>query len=335
MRHAPSGRYAPVTAGDALEALLTGQDDEALVRSTPVPTGFDVLDRALGGGINATELLLLGGLPGVGKTIAAIQIARNLARDGRDVVYACYEHTTGDLLARLLLLELGEEADALDPHLELLRDVVRTSMVDPDALRQLVDSEPLLRAAIERMRGYTDRLWLVAASGAHTAVEELAALVDEHLPRGGLLVVDYLQKVSVRPEPSDETEKVTRIAEGLKELALSRRISVIAITAADRRALDAPRLRLHHLRGSSALAYEADVAIILNDKFQILSKVHLAYDTAQAEGARNFVVFSVEKNRGGPALVDLEFRKNFTHYRFGSQGAYVRERLVDERLNVE
>lgn len=193
----------------------------------------------------------------------------------------------------------------------------------------------MLAAAIERMRSYTDRLWLLSASGAHTGVDELAALVDEHLPRGGLLVVDYLQKVSVRPEPPHEAEKVTRIVETLKELALTRRISVVAITAADRAALDAPRLRLHHLRGSSALAYEADVAIILSDKLQILSKVHLAYDTARAEGARNYVVFSIEKNRGGPALVDLEFRKNFAHYRFEPQGAYVRERLVDERLNVE
>lgn len=329
------GRNAPVTAAATLTAMLTGEVDDAGLRSPAVGTGFDVLDTSLGGGLRAGDLLLLGGLPGVGKTIAALQMARNVARTGNEVVYACYEHTAGDLLSRLLLMELAEEGDALDPQLELLRDTIRSSMVDPHALRALVDREPLLSAAIERMADYTERLWLVSASGAHTGVDELAALVDDHLRPGGLLVVDYLQKVAVNPEPADEAEKVTRITEALKELALTERVAMVAVTAADRAALDASRLRLHHLRGSSALAYEADVVIVLNDKFHCVSKVHLAYDTARAEGFKNYVVFSIEKNRGGPALIDLEFRKDFANYRFRPSGAYVRERLVDERMNVE
>ncbi|MDP9022331.1 MAG: AAA family ATPase [Actinomycetota bacterium] len=331
----PRRRYAPTTAAAALDALLTADHHGGTVRGAPLPTGFDVLDTTLGGGIGPTDLVLLAGLPGVGKTVAALQVARHHARSGGDVVYACYEHTAGELLTRLLLMELGQDGDHLDPHLELLREAVRDCLGAPLSFRALVDREPLLAAAIDRLRGYSDRLWLVSASGAHTGVGELADLVEEHLAGGGLLIVDYLQKVAVRPEPPDEAEKVTRIAEALKDLALTRQVPVLAVTAADRSALDAPRLRLHHLRGSSALAYEADVAVILNDKSRCVSKVHLAYDTVRAEGFRHSVVFSVEKNRGGPALVDLEFRKDFAHYRFDPQGDYVRERLVDERLNVE
>jgi hypothetical protein len=44
------------------------------------------------------------------------------------------------------------------------------------------------------------------------------------------------------------------------------------------------------------------------------------------------VVFSVEKNRGGPAMVDLEFRKDFLHYRFETRGSYMAVRSVDDRL---
>lgn len=130
MRRDLTRRHVPTTATDVLSPLLTGEDDDVLARSAPLSTGFDVLDASLGGGLTATELLLLGGLPGVGKTVAALQMARNLARDGHPVVYACYEHTVGDLLVRLLLMELGEEVDALDPHLELLRDAVSSSVVD-------------------------------------------------------------------------------------------------------------------------------------------------------------------------------------------------------------
>jgi hypothetical protein len=75
--------------------------------------------------------------------------------------------------------------------------------------------------------------------------------------------------------------------------------------------------------------------MILNDKFAIVSKVHLAYDEVKAKSFKDKAIFSIEKNRGGPALIDLEFRKDFPHYRFDPVGAHVTERLVDERFHEE
>ncbi len=92
-------------------------------------------------------------------------------------------------------------------------------------------------------------------------------------------------------------------------------VAVIAVVAADIHGLANRRLRLHNLRGSSALAYECDVAVILNDKSQAVSKVHLAYDPVRAATFKHQVVFTVEKNRGGQAPLDLEFRKDFASYR--------------------
>jgi replicative DNA helicase len=144
--------------------------------------------------------------------------------------------------------------------------------------------------------------------------------------------VDYLQKIAMQPEPEHETEKVTRVVEELKDFALSNDVAVVALVAADWDGLRAGRVRLHHLRGSSALAYECDVAVILNEKHTAVARTHLAYDLGRAETFKQHVVFSVEKNRGGPALVDLEFRKDFTHYRFDPRGSYMSERSVDDRL---
>ena len=64
-------------------------------------------------------------------------------------------------------------------------------------------------------------------------------------------------------------------------------------------------MRLQHLRGSTALAHEADVVITLNEKWTAVSKSHLAFDAIRAKTYRQFVVFSVEKNRAGPARVDM------------------------------
>jgi replicative DNA helicase len=65
-----------------------------------------------------------------------------------------------------------------------------------------------------------------------------------------------------------------------------------------------------------------------------VSRDHLAYDTVKAERYKQFVVFSVEKNRGGPAMIDLEFRKDFLHYRFETRGSYMAKRSVDDRLEA-
>ena len=304
----------------------------------PFPTNFSPLDQVLAGGLRPGELVLVGGSPGVGKTVATLQWARNMALQGIPTIYVCYEHEESALLGRLLALELGELPHAEDDmEMEKLRlGIQEVAAGSGRGLTDVLESEEMLRLASQHIDAYGDLLWLVKASGAHTGLEELEDMVVERLKAGPvILFVDYLQKVSVRPEPPDEGEKVTKIAEALKDLALRYKIPVVAIVAADKEGIKARRLRLHHLRGSSALMYEADVAVLLNDKFNCVSKVHLAYDPVRAETFHNYTIFTIEKNRGGPNLIDIEFRKDFLYYRFNPEGGIVAEKLIDERVYTE
>lgn len=330
----PSAPGGVRTAAAALGDLLHESPDTGS-RHAAVATGFDPLDQELNGGLLPGTLTLLGGAPGAGKTITALQWSRNMAREGRHCLYACYEHDERELLLRLLALEanfIGHGADEPTGNLaRTLREVASGQQQLPSA----VNSDPLLAAAYEAIANYGDNLSILRASGAYHGVEELESLLSagQHTP--SVVFVDYLQKMSVRPEPADEAAKVTVIAEGLKELALARQLPIVAVVAADRTSLDARRLRLHHLRGSSALAYESDVVILLNDKRRIVAKAHLAYDAVRAETYNQYVVFTIEKNRHGAAMIDVEFQKDFANYRFHPQGRFVAERLVDERLNED
>jgi replicative DNA helicase len=318
---------------DELDASLrTGGAGEL----APIPTQFRPLDRVLGGGLHPGELFLVGGIPGAGKTILTLQWARNIAAAGRSAIYICYEHEETDLLIRLLALEMGETADAGDLEMEDFRtSILDAAMGGRRGLAEVLEAEQSARRAYERVEGYADRLWLLRASGARTGLAEIEEIVSGRPHDRPVLFLDYLQKVSVHPEPADEAEKVRRIAEALKDLALTYRIPIVSVVAADQEGLRSRRLRLHHLRGSSALAFEADVAILLNEKFNSVSKVHLAYDPLRAETFKRYVVLSLEKNRGGPNLIDLEFRKDFVHFRFDPEGGIVSENLVDERLYTE
>ncbi len=307
-------------AGDGLKAGL--------------PTGFEPLDESLGGGLRLHDLVLLGGVPGVGKTIAGLQWARHMASTGHDAIYACYEHDEAELLARLLLLEVAS-LETVDDDALLLADVRAAIAQVAEQQRTLWDASKehfLLARARKAVEAYADRLWLVRASGRYTGVDELAALVAEHGGGRSALFVDYLQKVAAVSEPGDEAERVTAISAGLKDLALSHDVTVVALVAADQEGLQARRLHLHHLRGSSALAYESDVVLTLNEKMRAVSDVHLDFDSVRAEAFRDWAVLSVEKNRGGVNLINMEFQKDFSHYRFHPAGRFVAERLVDERV---
>ena len=77
------------------DRLRTGRHAADLVW----PTGFGVLDPAIGGGLRSGGLVLLAGPQGLGKTTFALQVARNVAREGRPVLYFSYEHDPEDWLA--------------------------------------------------------------------------------------------------------------------------------------------------------------------------------------------------------------------------------------------
>ena len=65
-----------------------------------------------------------------------------------------------------------------------------------------------------------------------------------------------------------ESELTTYLAQGLKELAMSAGLRILAIAASDRDGLQSKRMRLHDMRGSSAIQYEADIGAILKTSSQ-------------------------------------------------------------------
>lgn len=317
----------------SLAALLT-----ELSLASPVPavlpsvrTGFEVLDDVLDGGFRPGDLVLVGGAPGVGKTVTTLQWARNIATAGRPAVYVCYEHDVRTLFARLLLLEVGELPGRVIGTDRRLRRIVRGIARGELSIEAEAGAELRLRTAHARLAAYAPSLSLVRGS-AQTRLEELAAAVHR-LGDGAVLFVDYLQKVP--GSGAGEEERIIAVGHGLKDLAMSTGSVVVAVAAGDRPGLVERRLRPHHLRGAASLAYEADVIILLNDKFHVVSKAHTAFDAVRAERFKEQVVFTVEKNRDGPAPVDVEFVKDFGHYRFVPTGSAVEERLIDDRLIYE
>jgi replicative DNA helicase len=316
-------------------ALLAGIGPEApQARRVRFATGFSPLDDILGGGVRAHDLVLVGGRPGVGKTVASLQWARWMAIEGHTAIYVCYEHSPHSLLGRLLALELASLSRSEDV-VELMRlrqtaQEVALGAVPASALT----NDPLGREAYEHLREYGPRLHLVHGSRLWGGIIELTRVVAERRDGSTALFVDYLQKIPVTDAAIAE-DRTVHLAERLKDLAMTSEVPVVALAAVDKAGLESRRVRLHHLRGSAGLAHEADIAILLDEKAVAVSKSHLAFDAVRAEQFKRWVVFSVEKNRDGSPNLHVEFRKDLANFRFDPAGRYVAESLVDQVLYAE
>jgi replicative DNA helicase len=146
-----------------------------------------------------------------------------------------------------------------------------------------------------------------------------------------VLFVDYLQKIATDTPHTAEIARNIEEIEGLKELALTQKIVVVAIVAAEVEGLKAQRMRLQHLLASASIAYEADIVMLMNEKFDIVDRRHLEYNRYNADQFHQYVVLSVEKNRAGSDLVDLELRKLLQFCLFRSDAQRVSEALISGR----
>lgn len=331
---------------EADRMVVQGELDEYL----PIPCGFDQIDRLIGGGLRRTELVLLGGPQGIGKTITALQMARNLAlNEATYALYISYEHSEIHLLNRLICQESidptkGDTSGGLrlkDLHNIVVSKRAREWVRNEGniGLHQILSQHPKTAKAMETINRYADRLIMMKASPATTTlntIREISRQIAEATQGKLVLFVDYLQKVAIYPERAvDENDKVTIIVEGLKDIAMTHNIPVMAIVASDREGLRSKRMHLYHLRGSSALDYECDIAILMNNKYHILSKDHVSFNPYKSESYRDWVVFTLEKNRAGRAMIDVEFQMRPQHFCFNPKGKLVEQKLIDEKIIVE
>jgi replicative DNA helicase len=334
------GVVEPRSASQVLSTLAGKVAQGDVTQYQPVPLGFTPLDKSIGGGIRAGELFLIGGAQGTGKTTMALQMARNIVMSGlASVLYICFEHDEEYLLNRIIAQEsvlpsLPSRAGGVK-LVDVRQEILGTWMATGGQNANL-GANPRLRPALERVSRYGPNLYLLRGSQTTSTIENMSALVERYKQLAGdrrlVVFIDYMQKVPVHPEPPNEVEKVTTVVQGLKDLALNHEVPLISIVAADKEGLKASRLRNHHLRGSSAINYEADIILILNEKYQIVAKVNIEFNPYQAQRFRDWVVATIEKNRGGSNAIDLEYQKFFEYSCFDPNGRAVMEKLIEERL---
>jgi len=147
-----------------------------------IPTGIGELDRALGGGLVAGQVVLLGGDPGIGKSTLLLQALTAMAPPGA-LVYITGEESVEQVALRARRLSLEASAVRLLAETQLER-----------VLGALEAARPRV-AVIDSIQ----TLWsesLQSAPGSVAQVRECAAQLTRHAKRGGtaLFLVGHVTK---------------------------------------------------------------------------------------------------------------------------------------------
>lgn len=109
--------------------------DEGEVRWS---TGYAELDRVLGGGIVKGSMLLVGGDPGIGKSTLLLQVTRNLAADGRRVIYVSGEESLHQI--KLRAGRIGSVSDQLKFYCETDLDRITEVLLEEKPELAVIDS---------------------------------------------------------------------------------------------------------------------------------------------------------------------------------------------------
>ncbi|XVU25457.1 replicative DNA helicase [Actinoplanes sp. CA-054009] len=237
-----------------------------------IPTGFSDLDRLLNG-LHPGQLIIVAGRPGLGKSTASMDFARNAAiRSNCASAIFSLEMSKIEMVMRLL------SAEARVP-LHVLRS------------GQLTDDD---WAKLARRMGEISEAPIFVDDTPNMNLMEIRAKARRLKQRHDLklLVIDYLQLMSSPKKTESRQQEVSELSRGLKLLAKEIECPVIGVSQLNRgpEQRTDKRPQLSDLRESGSIEQDADVVILLHrDDY---------YDKESPRaGEADFIV---AKHRNGP-----------------------------------
>lgn len=290
-----------------------------------VATGLVDLDRKLGG-LHPSDLVILAGRPGMGKTSLATCMAvgaaraqladveRGAAEKPKTVAFFSLEMSAEQLATRVLAEESGISADR-----------IRRGDI------QHAEFDRFYQASV-RLQGmpiHIDDSAALSISAMRTRARRLA-----RGPGLALIVVDYLQLMRPAPgkPPENRVLEVSQITQGLKALAKELNVPVLALAQLSRAVenREDKRPQLSDLRESGTIEQDADVVMfIYRDQYYLEQRrpKPAAFDNpekfAEAEqrwqeqmaAVHNKAEVIIGKQRHGPTgTVELFFEGEFTRF---------------------
>jgi replicative DNA helicase len=289
-------------------------------RLSGLATGLHDLDRMMGG-LQSSDLIIVAGRPGMGKTALATNMAYNIARAWRgDVRPDGHIETVNGGIVGFFSLEMSAEQLAtriISEQTEIASYRIRRGEIDPG------DFDRLATTAREME---TIPLYIDETGGL--AIAQLDARARRLKRQRGLdlLVIDYIQLLqgSTRRAAEGRVQEVTEITTGLKALAKELNVPIIACSQLSRQveSRDDKHPQLSDLRESGSIEQDADVVLfVFREEYYLKNKEpragtdeHFKWQT-DMEAVHGKAELIIGKQRHGPTgTVQLQFKADVTRF---------------------
>ncbi len=321
---AEKGRFGDgaVSFDVALTAAVSAAE-QALARGgavSGVPTGFTELDSLLGG-LHPSDLVIIAGRPGMGKTALATNMAFYAARLWQKDKA---EGATPPRGAPILLFSLEMAASQLSARIlseqtEIEMRKIRTGRFTDKEWDNFVHTAQVL----------SDLPLYIDDTGGISIAQIAARARRMKREKGiGCIMIDYLQLVESSRRVENRVQEISEVTKGMKALAKELQVPVVALSQLSRgvEARDDKRPVLSDLRESGSIEQDADVVMfVYREEYYLKSREPDANDPSQAsEHAKwlerfgrvaNRADVMVEKHRHGATnKVELHFDGRFTRF---------------------
>ena len=291
-------------------ATLAMKSDQGIVG---VPTGLTDLDEKLGG-LHKSDLVILAGRPGMGKTALATNIAYHasqnlLARQEKSsIAFFSLEMSSEQLSTRILSEQARIKSD----------DIRRGKVTESEINRYIETSRNIYNLPL-----YIDETPAITISTLSNRARRIKRLFGL-----SLVVVDYIQLMrapSSNNRSDNRVQEVSEITQGLKALAKELKVPVLALSQLSRavESRDDKKPQLSDLRESGSIEQDADVvmfvyreAYYLENKQPKLGSIEHAEWQSKMNDVNGLADIILGKQRHGPTgTVKVEFEGIYTKFK--------------------
>ncbi len=277
-----------------------------------VPTGLTDLDEKLGG-LHKSDLVILAGRPGMGKTALATNIAYHAAQslqsrqEKSSVAFFSLEMSSEQLSTRIL----SEQA-------RIKSDDIRRGKVSEEEINRYIETSRNI---------YNLPLFIDETPAITIATLSNRARRIKRLFGVSLVVVDYIQLMRSPNASRNENrvQEVSEITQGLKALAKELKVPVLALSQLSRAVeqRDEKKPQLSDLRESGSIEQDADVvmfvyreAYYLENKQPKLGSIEHAEWQSKMNDVNGLADIILGKQRHGPTgVVKVEFEGIYTKFK--------------------
>jgi replicative DNA helicase len=285
-----------------------------------LPTGLRDLDSKMGG-LQPSDLIVLAGRPGMGKTALATNIAYNVAKAWEgDTGVDGHRITINGGIVGFFSLEMSAEQLAtriISEQTGIPSNKMRRGDITGDDFETIKDK----MIEIQRLPLYIDETGGVS-------VAQLAARARRLKRQRGLdlIVIDYIQLMqgSTRRATESRVQEVTEITSSLKALAKELNVPIVALSQLSRQVenREDKHPQLSDLRESGSIEQDADVVLfVYREEYYLAIKEPRAGTPehekwqSEMEAVHGKAEVIIGKQRHGPtATVPLQFDAHVTRF---------------------